>query len=172
MSEDDKLVTLGELEAHAKKWFGEEFGTREEMYVDAFLNGRHHESEPYWWEIAARLVNDDLGNLTLATIKRLIGGGIRDGSDLKAVMEFHEEMAHFLAGRLKSFDSFKAKLSAFREILFRVAIEDGGSWAYDVVRGFSLVELAIASRQGLQTYPTSSDYADVLRKVAPRHDGN
>jgi hypothetical protein len=141
------------------------------MYVDAFLNGRHHESEPHWWQIAARLGNDDLGNLTLATIKRLIGGGIRDGSDLKVIMDFHDEMAHYLAGGLKSFDSFKAKLLAFREILFRVAIEDGGSWAFDVVRGFSLVEMAIASRQGLWVSPLSGEYDSALRKVAPRHDG-
>lgn len=173
MHDDDNLVSLSELEEHAKKCFGESFDTREKMYVDAFSNGRYHEEEPSWYEIASRLENANLGNLCLAAIKCLISGTIdcRDGDALKTIITFHEAMAKYLKGHLKDFSELSGAMLAFRRLLFENAEREGGSWFADVVRGFSLVEMAIEGRMGLWSSPTSSEYDSALSRIAPRHNG-
>lgn len=172
MHEEDELVPLSELEEHAKKWFDETFPDRESMFVDAFSNGRYHEQEAAWWEIAERLTNAELGNLTLAAIKALIRGTVdcRDGANLKTIMDFYEAFAKYLRHQLKSFDDLAAPLKKFRELLLEKARKEGGPWWVDCVRGFSLVELALGARMGLWSHPILEPYEKAMRDMVKRPD--
>jgi len=94
----------------------------------------------------------------------VVGIGGND-TDTKTAMKFYDAFYKWTKNHLKSEKEILEPLREFRELLFKRATARMSVWWADMLRGFSLVDMAIQCRMGLWGHPIEMMYEQVLRKA-------
>lgn len=163
---ENEFPALRDIKALAKKNWGEEYDNDEDAFRDAFSNGIFHEEEPFWSDIAKSLTDKQLVNLAISAMRPLVVGEGGNHDDTVTVMEFYSALNKWTRNHLKSLAEIEEPLAKFRDILIRrTKSAEISSWWIEVLRGFSLVDLAIHGRMGMWGHPTSEVYSQALRQT-------
>lgn len=161
----DGFPALRDIKRYAKETWGEDHPDDQSAFEDAFRNGMFHEEEPFWSHAAQYLPEEALRNFALTAIRLVVVGTSGGDDDIKTAMKFYDAFYKWTKNYLKSEKEILDPLEEFREMLIRRVIAGGSAWWTDMLRGFSLVDMAIQTRMGLWGHPIETMYEQALRKA-------
>lgn len=170
------LDDICDMHNRAKKNFGEEFDSDEEIFVHEFIYGHYHEEEAEWCDIAKTLSEEQLCQNLLAVIHVLIAGRVenRQGSELHVIMRFYKAFRTWtLEGLdLESPDDILKPMAEMKSLVVESAQAESRGWWADTVRLFSLIHINVLSRMGMKHYEVGTEYNLVINDLCnPKQGG-
>ena len=164
------LNSLAAIKSQAEENFATKFESLEDAFIDAYENGEFHEhsTEGCWRHIGTDLTDEMIAHLVPTVLRPLVNHVRGDEAQMKRLMDFHEEMVKWLEKRLKDTTMLFQALRDTRHFIMEDAkrLPEAKAWLMEVLRLLSLIQMAIESRMGMETYSSAEQYERLIVHLA------